>query len=137
MELAFDVGAQCSTVEFIDLLHRSGLAERRPVQDRECMQGMIENSNLLVTARKGGLLVGLARSLSDFHYACYLSDLTVDKTYQRQGIGKELLRITRSRLGPHCKLILLSAPAAQEYYQKLGFENKTNCWVLAGGKDPI
>jgi ribosomal protein S18 acetylase RimI-like enzyme len=49
---------------------------------------MLANSNLLVTAWAGQQLVGIARSITDFHYCCYLSDLAVDVAYQQQGIGK-------------------------------------------------
>ncbi len=115
--------------EFINILQRSGLAERRPVEDIACIEGMIRGGNLFVTATCRGELVGVARSITDFHYACYLSDLAVDKRYQRQGIGKSLVERTQSALGPRCKLILLSAPAAAEYYPHIGFEKHPSAWV--------
>ena len=80
------------------------------------------------------LLVGVARSMTDFHYACYLSDLAVDRNYQRRGIGTELLRATRDELGQLCKLILVAAPDANDYYPKLGFELNDKTWVLPKGK---
>lgn len=119
-----------STAAFIDLLHASGLAARRPVADRDCMEGMVKNANLTVTAWDGDRMVGVARSLTDFHYACYLSDLAVHADYQQQGIGKLLLRTTRQQVGPQCKLILIAAPAANDYYEHLGFANNPRCWVL-------
>ena len=100
------------------------------MDDKDCIAGMIDNCNLLVTAKKDGLLVGVARSLTDFHYACYLSDLAVDKSCQSQGIGIELQRQTQAQLGPHCKLILIAAPKANGYYPKIGFMNNPNCWVI-------
>jgi len=119
------------TVEqFIDVLQRSGLAERRPVGDRNTMQGMVENTNLLITAWSDATLVGMARSMTDFHYACYTSELAVATDYQHQGIGTELLRQTRATLGPRCKLLLVSAPAANDYYPKLGFVQNNRTWVL-------
>ena len=114
---------------FIDLLKRSTLGERRPIEDHKCMEGMVANSNLLLTAWDDDLLVGVARSMTDFHYACYLSDLAVDRAYQRQGIGKELIKRTRNELQSTCKLILIAAPDANEYYKALGFENNLRCWV--------
>lgn len=94
------------------------------------MQGMVENSNLTVTAWDGERLVGVARSLTDFHYACYVSDLAVDEKYQRTGIGKRLQAITQEQLGPQCKLIVVAAPAANSYYEHLGFASNPRCWVL-------
>lgn len=118
-----------TAAQFIDLLNRSTLGERRPVDDLVCIQGMLEHSNLCITAWYGEQLVGIARSMTDFHYACYLSDLAVDQAYQRQGIGKALLDQTQAALKPSCKLILIAAPAANDYYQPLGFAHNPRCWV--------
>ena len=71
--------------EFIDVLVRSTLAGRRPVHDAEAIQGMLKNSDVILTARVDGLLVGVSRAITDFHYCTYLSDLAVDETFQRQG----------------------------------------------------
>ena len=124
--------SKITTEQFIDLLMRSSLAERRPVEDRECIEAMLENADILVSAWENEKLIGIARSVSDFSYCCYLSDLAVDKAHQKQGIGKELIRQTQSLLGPKCKIILLSAPAAIGYYPKVGFEKHDQCWVKSG-----
>jgi GNAT superfamily N-acetyltransferase len=92
---------------------------------------MIEHSNLVATAWDEHLLVGIARSVTDFHYCCYLSDLAVDVAYQRQGVGRRLLQTTQDALGAQCSIILLSAPAAVDYYPHLGFERHDCAWVLA------
>ena len=76
------------------------------------------------------MLVGIARSMTDFHYACYLSDLAVDTDLQKQGIGLRLQQITQAELGPRCSLILIAAPAANEYYRHIGFSNNERCWIL-------
>jgi predicted N-acetyltransferase YhbS len=94
------------------------------------MQGMLDNSDLTVTAWDGELLVGISRSVTDFHYACYLSDLAVHRDYQRSGVGKRLQALTQEQLGPKCNLILLAAPAANAYYAHVGFSNNQRCWVL-------
>jgi len=91
---------------------------------------MVNNSNLMVTAWDGDKLVGIARSMTDFHYACYLSDLAVHRQYQKGGIGKRLQAMTQAQLGPRCKLILVAAPAANAYYEHIGFSNNPRCWVL-------
>lgn len=81
-------------------------------------------------------LVGAARSVTDFHYCCYVSDLAVDQAYQKQGIGRELIRHTRTRLGPRTTVMLLAAPAARDYYPKIGFETHPSAWVL-GADAPL
>ena len=132
--VTFETRLRLQPEDFIDVLRRSGLAERRPVANPEIIQGMLEHADLLVTAWADELLVGVARSVTDFHYCCYLSDLAVDRAYQRSGIGRELIRRTREQLGPGCILILLSAPAAVGYYPRLGFSAHNSAWVLRPGE---
>jgi GNAT superfamily N-acetyltransferase len=134
MNLRYETSRPINPDEFVDLLKRSTLAERRPVDDPKCIQAMLQHANLLCTAWDGEKLVGVARSVTDFEYCCYLSDLAVDENYQKRGIGKELIRLTRSRLGGHAKIILLSAPKAETYYPKIGFESHRSAWVLAAQK---
>lgn len=130
MSVEYKINHSISTEQFISLLADSTLGERRPIEDRECMEGMISNSNLTVSAWDSGELVGISRCMTDFHYACYLSDLAVSKKYQKLGIGKQLQILTQEQLGPRCKLILISAPAANSYYKHIGFSNNSRCWVL-------
>jgi GNAT superfamily N-acetyltransferase len=130
MSIEYKVNEPITADQFIALLEASTLAERRPIEDKECMEGVIANSNLTVSAWKNGELIGIARSVTDFHYACYLSDLAVCETHQKSGIGKKLQILTQQQLGPKCKLILLAAPAANAYYEHIGFNHNPRCWVL-------
>jgi len=130
MGIEYRINAAVSADQFISLLISSTLGERRPVDDRDCIEGMVNNSNLMITAWDDEKLIGIARSMTDFHYACYLSDLAVDKNYQYSGVGKQLQIITQEQLGPNCKLILIAAPAANAYYEHIGFTYNQQCWVL-------
>src|SRR5688500_9212222 len=95
--------------EFIDVLVRSQLAERRPVGDVETITGMLTHADVILTARAdGGMLVGVSRAITDYSYCTYLSDLAVDASFQRQGIGRQLIRRTHEAAGLHTSLILLS-----------------------------
>lgn len=118
--------------EVIELYAASTLGERRPIDDRSRMSAMLKNANLVVTAWDGQLLIGISRALSDFSYATYLSDLAVRVSYQRAGIGKELIRQTQKAGGPRTRVILLSAPAATAYYPHIGFTQHSSAWMLAG-----
>ena len=129
--IQYKVNVEITADQFIDVLNRSTLGQRRPIDDRECMEGMVKNANLCVTAWHGSTLIGVARSITDFHYACYLSDLAVDTRYQRSGVGKALIAHTQAQLGPRCRLRLISAPGAVEYYPKIGFTRNTECWEIA------
>src|SRR5262245_1744005 len=115
--------------EFVDVLRRSTLAERRPVDDVQTIGGMLANADIIVTARDAErLLVGVSRAITDFSYCTYLSDLAVDAAYQRRGIGKELIRLTHEAAGLDTTLILLAAPKAQGYYPHIGMTRHDSCW---------
>lgn len=132
MDIEYRDNAAISVDAAIDLYRRSTLGERRPVDRPDIFEGMLKHANLLITAWHGERLVGIARSLTDFTYVAYLADLAVDADYQRQGIGKRLIQETRSRLGQQCMIVLLAAPAANDYYPKLGFEHNPRAWILRG-----
>jgi predicted N-acetyltransferase YhbS len=95
---------------------------------------MYAGSNLIVSAWDGDKLVGLARSVTDFCYSCYLSDLAVRKEYQHQGIGKELVRLTKETIGDESMLLLLAAPSAMDYYPKIGMEKMDNAFMIKRSK---
>jgi GNAT superfamily N-acetyltransferase len=130
LDIEYTVNQSITTDQFINLLNASTLGLRRPVDDRACVEGMLKHGNLLVTAWHEEKLVGVARSVTDFYFACYLSDLAVDEDYQKMGIGKQLQVLTQAQLGPKCNLILLAAPAANDYYSHIGFSHHPRCWVL-------
>ncbi len=115
--------------EFIAVLKESTLAERRPVDDRRRMEGMCRNSNLIVTARFEGRLIGVARCITDFVYCTYLSDLAVSQEFQRKGIGRELIRRVKEAV-PETLVILLAAPKAMEYYPAIGMKRHEGAFVL-------
>jgi predicted N-acetyltransferase YhbS len=119
-----------SVEEFIDVLVRSTLAERRPVDDIPTIAKMLAHADILVTARQGGQLVGISRAISDFSYCTYLSDLAVNKACQGRGIGRELIRRTHEAAGLVTMLILLAAPTAQTYYPHVGMTKHESCWII-------
>jgi GNAT superfamily N-acetyltransferase len=118
--------------EFIDVLERSTLAERRPVGQPETIRGMLEHADVIVTARTGNLLVGISRAITDYTFCTYLSDLAVDQDFQRLGIGKELILRTHQYAGLQTTLILLAAPKARTYYPRVGMHSHDSCWIIPG-----
>ncbi len=120
-----------SSADFIDILQRSTLAERRPVGDASVITGMLRHADLVATARtSGGVLIGVARAITDFHYCTYLSDLAVDLAFQRRGIGKQLIEFTHKEAGKNTNLILLAAPNAASYYPHIGLAQHDSCWII-------
>jgi predicted N-acetyltransferase YhbS len=130
MNVTFQRETGITPDEFVDVLRRSTLAERRPLDEPETIRAMLEHADLIVTARAGDLLVGVSRAITDFAYCTYLSDLAVDVEFQKQGIGKELIRRTHEAAGLGTTLILLSAPKAASYYPHIGMAKHDSCWVI-------
>lgn len=130
MTIAYQLEPDLSPAEFIDVLIRSTLAERRPIDDAEAIQGMLDHADVIVTARSDGRLVGVSRAVTDFHYCLYLSDLAVDQAYQGRGIGRELIHRTHQAAGLGTQLTLLAAPKAQTYYPHIGLTRHDSCWII-------
>lgn len=130
LAITYKVNQAITVAQFIELLSKTTLGARRPIDNIETVNAMLANANLLITAWQGEALVGVSRSVTDFAFCCYLSDLAVDETVQASGIGKTLVRMTKEALQPKCSLILLSAPQAVDYYPKIGFTQHNSAWVL-------
>ena len=129
-EVAYQLEPDLGLDEFLDLLQRSTLAERRPVDEPETLRAMLRNADILATARIDGRLVGISRALTDFAWCTYLSDLAVDEAHQRRGIGRELIRRTHEAAGLQTTLILLAAPKARAYYPRIGMQAHDSCWII-------
>ena len=130
-DITYQREPELSADEFIDCLVRSTLAERRPIDQRQTIEGMLQNADVICTARTSdGLLVGVSRAITDFHYCTYLSDLAVDQAFQGQGIGRELIEQTHDAAGRGTMLLLLSAPAAESYYPHIGMTPHRSAWYL-------
>ena len=127
--ITYRLGNDLDLDTVIELYRASTLGERRPVDDRKRIKLMLENANLVVTAWEGELLVGISRSLSDFSYATYLSDLAVRESHQKQGIGRELILRTQEH-GGQAMVVLLAAPKAVGYYPRIGFTHHPQAWWL-------
>ena len=128
MEISYISDIIPETEVIIDVYDSSGI--NQPTFDKERIAKMYANSNLVITAWDNELLVGISRSLSDFCFCCYLSDLAVRKEYQKLGIGKKMISLTKEKIGEQCMLLLLSAPTAMEYYPKIGFEKVNNGFII-------
>ncbi len=128
MNIEYKINLIPETDQIIDLYISSGI--NRPTNDKERINKMYANSNFIVTAWDKDKLVGISRSLTDFCYSCYLSDLAVRKEYQREGIGKRLIELTKEKIGDQTMILLLSAPTAMDYYPKVGFLKVENGFII-------
>jgi predicted N-acetyltransferase YhbS len=130
--ITYRTGNDLDLEQVQDLYIASTLGQRRPIEDLPRLSGMIKNANVVITAWDGDLLVGIARSLSDFVYVTYLGDLAVRQSHQKRGIGIELIRQTR-QAAPQAMIALFAAPAAEEYYPRIGFTHRPQGWILRPG----
>jgi ribosomal protein S18 acetylase RimI-like enzyme len=128
MNIQYKTDHTPATAQIIEVYDSSGI--NRPTQDPDRIAEMYRNSDLIITAWDGDQLVGVSRSITDWCYCCYLSDLAIHKEYQNHGIGKELVRLTKEALGPRVMLLLLAAPTATEYYPKIGMEKFDAAFVI-------
>lgn len=131
-EIIYQEEPQLAVAEFIAVLEKSTLAERRPIEDIPRMDQMLRGANLILTARCQGELVGVSRSLTDHSYSTYLADLAVATRFQGRGIGRELIRRTHEAAGLHTNLILIAAPGARSYYPHVGLASHDSCWMIRG-----
>ncbi len=131
MEIEYKVNQPITPNQYIELVNKTTLGERRPTASEATIKGMLDNSNLIVTAWVDEKLVGIARSMTDFHSCCYLSDLAVDESVQSMGIGKYLILVTAESIAEDCKIVSLFAPKAKSYYQKIGFTEHNSAWILS------
>ena len=129
MDIVYAIEPELTVEEFIDVLRRSTLAERRPVDQIDRIDRMLKGADVIITARCNGLLVGVSRAITDFAYCTYLSDLAVDQEFQKRGIGRQLIDETHAAAGRETRLILLAAPKARTYYPHIGMESHDSCWI--------
>jgi ribosomal protein S18 acetylase RimI-like enzyme len=128
MTIQYEINGRLGAEELGALFQASGI--RRPNSDQDRLRRMIDNANLDCHSTRAGRLVGVARALTDYSWWCYLSDLAVDCAYQRQGIGRELVRLVRAEAEGGTALVLVSAPEASEYYPRIGFEPIESGWII-------
>jgi ribosomal protein S18 acetylase RimI-like enzyme len=128
MIINYNYDKKPTAVQIIELYNNAGLP--RPTHDKERIQKMYDHSNLIVTAWDHDILVGVSRSITDWAWSCYLSDLAVHSNYKKLGIGKKLISLTKEKLGDDSMILLLSVPTAMEYYPKVGFEKQESSFIM-------
>lgn len=128
MNIEYSYEKRPTTEQIIELYDNAGLP--RPTYDKERIQKMFENSNLIVTAWDNNLLVGISRSITDWVWSCYLSDLAVRNDYKKRGIGRKLINLTKSKVSEQSMILLLSVPTALEYYPKVGFKKQKSSFII-------
>jgi len=128
MNISYRLDIVPPPAQIIELYDEAGLP--RPIHDEARIQKMYENSNLIISAWDGDVLVGVARSITDWCWSCYLADLAIRPSHQKDGIGKKLIELTREKIGEETMLLLLSVPTAMDYYPKVGFAKQESSFII-------
>ncbi len=128
MEIEYKENVIPSVEQIVALYNLAGLP--RPTHDLPRIKKIYDHANLIISAWHDQKLVGIARSITDFAWSCYLADLAVLPDYQKQGIGNRLIQITKSKVGEETMILLLSVPTAMEYYPKVGFTKENRSFAI-------
>ncbi len=128
MSIRYQINAPLTAAQVADVFKSAGL--KRPIDDLARIQRMIDNADTTVSAWDGDQLAGIGRAITDYSYCCYLSDLAVRPEYQKKGIGTDLIRRLQEHLGDEVSLLLVSAPSAEDYYSRIGFEKSERAFLV-------
>lgn len=114
--------------DYIEFLARTDLGSQYP-QERfeERIEKLVKNVSISLTARDGEKIVGVLFGLTDFAYWLYVTDLGVDRAYEKQGIGSELMKRAHQLAGGEkdIAIYLIANENAIPFYEKLGM-NKSD-----------
>ncbi len=115
-----------SPKEYIDFLKRTNLGSQYPKERfAERISKLVGNVSISLVARnENGLVVGVLFGLTDYSYWLYVTDLGVDRDYERQGIGRRLMKIAHEKAGgdKDIAMYLIVNENAIPFYEKLGME---------------
>jgi predicted N-acetyltransferase YhbS len=129
MSITYSSSIVPAAAQVTTLYNNAGLP--RPTHDEERIRKMYDNSNLIITAWDGDELVGVCRCITDWYWSCYLADLAVEPGYQKEGIGKKLVALTKEKVGEEVMILLLSVPGAMTYYPKVGFTKEDRAFAIS------
>lgn len=119
---------EISFEEYREFLTRTDLGSQYPRERfKERLTKSLKNRSIGITARsEDGLLVGIAFALTDFAYFLFLTDLGVDRSYIKQGIGTELMSRIQQEAGGEddITVVTVSNEDAYGFYEKSGLQHQ-------------
>ena len=115
-----------SSSEYIDFLKRTDLGSQYPKERfYQRIEKLVKNVSISLVARnENGLIVGVLFGLTDFCYWLYITDLGVDRNYERQGIGSKLIKKAHEIAGGEkdIAVYLIANDNTIPFYEKLGMK---------------
>lgn len=110
---------------YIDFLKRTNLGSQYPKERfRERIERLVKNISISLVAKDGEKIVGVLFGLTDFAYWLYVTDLGVDRDYEKQGIGRTLMKMAHETAGGEkdIAVYLIANDKAVPFYEKIGME---------------
>jgi len=115
-----------SAEEYIEFLKRTDLGSQYPKERfAERIPKLVENVSISLVARNAdGLVVGVLFGLTDFCYWLYITDLGVDRAYERRGIATKLMKKAHELAGGEkdIAVYLIANEDAVPFYEKIGMK---------------
>lgn len=114
-----------SADSYIDFLKRTNLGSQYPKERfRERIERLVKNVSISLVAKDGKKIVGVLFGLTDFAYWLYVTDLGVDRDYEKQGIGRTLMKMAHETAGGEkdIAVYLIANDKAVPFYEKIGME---------------
>lgn len=122
MSITYQQELTLTAADYISVLSRTTMRDKRPLANTERIQGMLDGANFIVTARESDTIIGVARCITDFAWIAYCAELAVAETHQGVGVGQKLIEVAKALLGPQIGLSLLAEPEAEGFYRRIGME---------------
>ena len=115
-----------SAEEYIEFLKRTDLGSQYPKERfAERIPKLVKNVSISLVARNAdGLIVGVLFGLTDFCYWLYITDLGVDRAYERRGIATKLMKKAHELAGGEkdIAVYLIANEDAVPFYEKIGMK---------------
>ncbi|WP_407396632.1 GNAT family N-acetyltransferase [Treponema sp.] len=114
-----------SVDSYIDFLKHTDLGSQYPKERfRERIERLVKNVSISLVAKDGKKIVGVLFGLTDFAYWLYVTDLGVDRAYEKQGIGRTLMKMAHEIAGGEkdIAVYLIANDKAVSFYEKIGME---------------
>lgn len=116
--------------DYIVVLSEGTMRSKRPLANRARIAEMIAGANFIVTAREDGIILGLARCITDYAWVAYCAELAVKESAQGRGVGAGIIKTAKDILGPRLGLTLISESDAVGFYQRVGMEQIDKAFFL-------
>jgi len=101
----------------------------------DALLNALRHSHSLVTARVSGKLIGIANAISDGYLVVYYPHILIHPKYQRQGIGKKIMKILNKKYKSFHQQMLTADKNSVQFYTTMGFVkagNTESMWIYEG-----